>query len=380
MRKNKKSKWVQSDEDIAKEELAKTLVENNLKYEYWETLVYNGRVYDAFEISNLGRVRVSCNKKILKQRKSGVPEYWYVILPKEYLGYRLLQLRVNRCVSWTFHGEPPEKGYTSDHINRNRYDNREVNLRWASKRTQMSNRDSTVKMLCGTPVVEYVRDLGYDISQGIGLYLTNRLRKDVKASLVDLKFDYANTINPYPKTWRERSSDIGEEHEGVWYPSTEVFVRSKGNCSKSTYLQRLREGMSVEEALTFKHDHQEHYRFEMDGFHMTTREHCQRLCISYQRIQTCQQKRGVSFEEAIKLPVERIIKHNINGVTKRNTEWYKHYNIPARNANSWLRGKRRDGTSFDRTFRDVLEKYGVDTSDMIIYPCDGEVVMKNKPL
>ena len=83
------------------------------------------------------------------------------------------------------------------------------------------------------------------------------------------------------------------------------------------------------------------------------------------------------FADAVKIPVQRIIKHSIDGLTKRNTDWYTQFDIPARSANSWLR---RSGAKDNRTFRDVLEKYGVDTSGMEIYPCDGEVVMKNKPL
>lgn len=375
MSKNKERK----PEDIEKERLAKELVVSGLDTEYWKTLVYNGKTYPQFEVSNLGRIRASCDKKILKQHKSGVPDYWYVILLKEYLGYSIPHVRINRCVSWTFHGEPP-KGYTSDHINRNRYDNREVNLRWASRRKQMQNRDNTVLTSCGTPVVSFIRNLGYDpdASGSVGQYLCNKLRQGL--SLSEAYFEWSNFLNPYPRPWKDRGNDRGIEYDNVWYPCMETFVKEKGNCTKETYLQRLQQGMSMKEALTFRYDYQELYRFEMDGFNMTTVEHCERLCISHQRVREYEKKRGLTFEEAVKIPVERVIKHNINGVTKRNTEWYEQFKIPARNANSWMKSKKRDGTSFNRSFRDVLEKYDVDTSDMTIYPCDGDVVMKNKPL
>lgn len=111
---------------------------------------------------------------------------------------------------------------------------------------------------------------------------------------------------------------------------------------------------------------------------MNRGEHCNRLGVSLARVEALMCKRNLSFEDAVKVPVERVIKHNINGITKRNTEWYKQYSIPARNANSWL--SRVTNSRTKRTLRDVLEKYGVDTTSMEIYPCDGEVVMITNPI
>ena len=135
--------------------------------------------------------------------------------------------------------------------------------------------------------------------------------------------------------------------------------------------------MTIEEALNYDYDPCERHRFEIDGFHMTREEHCERLCVSYQRIITYMNKHGMSFEEAINVPVQRVIKHNINGVTKRNSDWYKQFNIPSRQANRWLNDSKYRN---ERTFRDVLNKYNINTRAMEIYPCDGDVVMYNNPL
>lgn len=105
--------------------------------------------------------------------------------------------------------------------------------------------------------------------------------------------------------------------------------------------------------------------------------HCESYNVSYERIRALMDKRGMSFEDAMNTPVERVIKHRINGITKRNSDWYKEFNIYSRSANSWLN---RSSCKTKRTFRDVLEKYGVDTSEMEIYPCDGDVVMYHSPL
>ncbi|AGH32099.1 hypothetical protein VPHG_00032 [Vibrio phage 11895-B1] len=106
---------------------------------------------------------------------------------------------------------------------------------------------------------------------------------------------------------------------------------------------------------------------------MTREEHCNRLCVSYVRVSNQMLKHNLSFEEAVKLPIQRINKHCINGEIKTNSKWYTHFNIPSRTANTWMSKK-------GRTFRDMLNKYGVDTSSMEIYPCDGEIVMYNRPL
>lgn len=47
---------------------------------------------------------------------------------------------VHRIIAYTFLGLPPVEGYTVDHLNRIREDNRAVNLRWASPVEQMTNR------------------------------------------------------------------------------------------------------------------------------------------------------------------------------------------------------------------------------------------------
>lgn len=354
------------------------LPEEVLPEEVWVTLIQAGEEYTRYSVSNYGKVWDNQNGVEVAQVITGKPQYKYVNLYKD-CGKRVLR-RVNNIVSWSFHGEPPTPKHTSDHIDQDKFNNVEWNLRWADKRTQMQNRESTARMDCGTPVLVFVEKMGYDISQGVGQYIVNRLRKNDKEYLLDLIFDWAQYLNPYPKRWEERETNKGIEYENIWYPNLESFVKHKSNCSMAAYKDRLSKGLSVEEALTYEYDPADKYRFEMGGYLLTEKEHCDRLCVSHKRVSEYQKKRGLSFEEAVKVPVERVIKHNINGETRRNTEWYELYNIPARTANAWMVSKRSDGSSFNRTLRDVLEKYGVDTSDMIIYPCDGEVVMKNKPL
>ena len=64
-------------------------------------------------------------------------------------GYEQLTIRVNgvrkvcpvhRLVAFAFHGPPPDKSYTVDHIDRNKINNNVSNLRWATKAEQSTNR------------------------------------------------------------------------------------------------------------------------------------------------------------------------------------------------------------------------------------------------
>jgi hypothetical protein len=54
---------------------------------------------------------------------------------------KTLQIRVARALVSTFHGKPPTSNHTADHIDRNIKNDTLSNLRWATKREQVDNRD-----------------------------------------------------------------------------------------------------------------------------------------------------------------------------------------------------------------------------------------------
>lgn len=346
---------------------------NNKPDEIWVILKQGGDIYNRYEVSNYGRVWNVKNDFEVSQTLRGEPRYKYVNLRSDCGDVRVGR-RVHNIMGWSFLGDPPTPKHTVDHIDRDKLHNHLPNLRWLDRKGQAKNRNCAVLMECGTPIQEYVTELGYDINdEGIGRYILNRTRQG--DTLEEALFNWANFLNPYPLKWRKQSFSNSWEYEGIWYPSTEILVSCKGNCSKDTFFSRLKDGMSIEDALCYEYDYSDKHRFEMDGFHMTREEHCERLCISYQRIAAYMNKRGMSFEEAIKVPMQRFIKYSINGEIKRNSDWYKHFGIPSRSANSWL-----NQSGIKRTFRDVLNKYNIDTSDMDIYPCDGDVIMFNNPI
>lgn len=62
---------------------------------------------------------------------------------------------VHRIIAFTFLGKPADPSYTVDHINRQRGDNRAVNLRWADTKTQMENREYTKRSFVDQDGLQY---------------------------------------------------------------------------------------------------------------------------------------------------------------------------------------------------------------------------------
>ena len=78
-----------------------------------------------------------------------MPEPWLPFIGPG--GWRRIRIgcktvKVHNLVARAFIGEPPTPAHTVDHINQNRADNRVCNLRWATKREQISNRKEIDKI------------------------------------------------------------------------------------------------------------------------------------------------------------------------------------------------------------------------------------------
>lgn len=323
--------------------------------------------YSNYLISSLGRVFNTKSGNFVSHVITGEPQYFYVNIKSDQGSWRLR--RVHNIMGWSFLGDMPNKGDTIDHIDRNKYNNSLDNLRWLCKSGQGYNRDVTPD---GNEDIRNMLLEMYDRSLPIHEYVY-RLMTIHNKTLEDSLYQWANYIKPDIKI-KELMFTPSVEISGVWYPDKSTVSKMHGIS-----LPKVKEGvlnnLSLEEMKLSKYDPAEVNRFSMDGYWMTRVEHCERLYVSYQRVTTKMTKFGYSFEDAIKLPIERVNKHWVNGVVYRNKELFEKYNLPARSANSHLARVK------DRTIRCVLEHYGVDTSDMEIYPCDGkDIIMYNKPI
>lgn len=390
---------------------------DNKDKETWVTLKQGGDIYSRYLISDTGKVWDNKNDVIVKQQLRGNPEYFYVNLNKDN-GERVGR-RVHNIMGWSFLGEPPSPKHTVDHIDRNKYNNLLSNLRWSTRKEQSLNRDVTIicedGKLLADKIKTYCKESGETykdvystmsnlytkykdfnkvikyrqafMKYGTSWSCTIKVNSGKRYLLLELceqfNLDFYKTkellkngvtFEDMIKGFKHRTPKrvFGIEYNNMWYPNKEQLIKDKGNCTVVTFNDRVKSGMTIEEALTYKRD-----GLWLDGLYMTQKEHCDRLNISYERIMSYVHKHNIVFKHAVRIPIQTVIKHNINGITKRNSEWCKDFNIKPKTFNSWLNKSQYKGK---RNFRQALEYFGVNTSDMTIYPCDGEIVMYHNPL
>lgn len=110
-----------------------------LDTEEWKTVIYDGEIWDRYEVSSHGRVRsLNYRKtgqiKILNQHENNSG---YLLLRLVHNGKRKLCL-VHRLVAETFIPNP--NNYSDvNHINENKHDNRIENLEWLPHKKNMEH-------------------------------------------------------------------------------------------------------------------------------------------------------------------------------------------------------------------------------------------------
>lgn len=387
--------------------------------EKWVTLRQGGDVYTRYKVSNTSRIWDLKNDAEVSQNLTGKPAYYYVNLTRD--DGKRVGRRVHNIVGWSFLGDPPSPKHTVDHIDRDKYNNHLNNLRWADKRTQMLNRDMSVVCsdgeLLSNKIKKYIEDnnlpvestissmnslyrkykdfglcinyhkyyskyglgWGYEVKTLSGntyklVELCELLGEDflsVKEKLFQYKLPIGEILKGYIYS-KPLYKGEGIIRENTWYPSLRQLVEDRGNCTYTTFRDRLKEGMPIDKALVYD-SLLERCGIKYNGVLDTLEGHCKTLFISSQRVKALMERRNLTFEEAVLVPKERVIKHAINGEVKRNTHWYEHFNInDGIKANTKLR-------TLKGNFRELLEHYGIDTSDMKIYPCDGDIIQYNNP-
>ena len=126
--------------------------------EKWKDFpVICGRKFSKYEVSSLGSVRNKRSGHI----SSTNPNYnGYVrngFLDDEGNSKHILG---HVIVARAFLDKPKSDDLTVDHINRERADNRAINLRWATRKQQSTNSDKSKSGAIGQPVIQYTIDMG----------------------------------------------------------------------------------------------------------------------------------------------------------------------------------------------------------------------------
>lgn len=116
----------------------------------------NSKAFSKYEVSSLGKIR---NKKT-GYTLSTKPDVGGYVRNGFYDDEGKIQkMFVHTVVAKAFLDEPEFENMTIDHINRDRTDNRVVNLRWATKKQQVDNANMSKCKPKGQPVIQYTMDM-----------------------------------------------------------------------------------------------------------------------------------------------------------------------------------------------------------------------------
>lgn len=337
----------------------------------WKTVEQGGFTFSRYLMNYLAEILDTETGNLVSKVLTGKPQYKYVNLHRDD-GKRVLR-RVHNILAWTFLGDPPTPKHTADHIDQDKFNNGLDNIRWADKKTQILNRSITILTEEGIPLQKVVDNLPPHYSECSRIFIKNQMNLNNK-TLLEAKVAWSESLSTYIKV-PENLHTNSWEYEGVWYPVTKTLVAMCGSVSKDIFLRNIKDGLSIKEALHYKKEGiiYENY-FEYDGYEDNFTGHCKRLCVSEMRIHALISKHNITFEEAVIVPVQRKIKHSMDGVVMRNKAIFEKYKLSARNATSYMAKKK------DRGIRETLEYYGVDTSDIQIHLCDGDIIMWNSPI
>lgn len=249
--------------------------------EEWKPLEVEDCGY-RYNISNYGRVYDTVKESFVRHVLTGKPTYFYVgIIPKN--GKRVLR-RVHNIMAKVFFGNPEGDATMVDHIDQNRYNNCLDNLRWVSRKENLRNMKSNLKMDNGELVLDHCEKMGIPFHRVSYLYYMGgknmspqecfdyvyenyfvtfqgkRVSKDFVEDLLGLSKKYITNYlekgYSYEEIYEKEFKHILEDKDyprsveckGVWYPDKKILCNKFG-LSVDTLNKRLYEGEHIDTAV-----------------------------------------------------------------------------------------------------------------------------------
>lgn len=360
--------------------------------------------YSRYEASNLGRIRRLSDGFVIKPLLTGIPEYYHVNATPD--GGTNNVRRLHRLVAKAFI-ENPDNLPVVDHINRNPLDNRAENLRWVTRSGNGRNQHNNfyveyqgenklllevVEELFGEQddslIYQFlygrIKTKGETLHQALEEYqrytdVGMKLKKvEYKGEMIFLKtlcdekgYDYRQcssrlnqgwsewnvvyNINPHTKGQQLRFGDAM-----LWFRD-EISAQELFSIGPST-LERLHE-IDYDFANIESYDRFESSRDSFRQDVLGVRGTIPELADHFGKTLSCVQsrlKKGMSLQDALTIPVERLKYVTIDGQRRTLKAWYSHFDLPDSKVRSWR--DRNKGVSFSKT----LENFGVDISSLKI--------------
>lgn len=367
-------------------------------------------------VSDQGRVFNLDRGVLVSQMLAGKPQYFYTNL--HVVGLKRKLVRVHKIVGETWLLDYTE-GSMIDHKDRNKLNNNLYNLRSVDRRLNANNKDDTKfvyykgfhlplsyamdlefgsspeRKAAHAQIYKLLYDLHITFEEALACYYNQQHYGKVykvRFTLIDGRdvnlfqwctyhsLNYKRTRQRIQSGWSSvdllynfkptlRNNDTSIEIRGIWFPTKQIFIDS---CAISE--QRVKEylalGRSYEEIYSMQptQPRVENVTLDTGIVASVTVKELANLIGSQDNyvVQLLNQPEYLTFQSIYDRPKQRIIKHKINGVVKRNSKWAEHFEIPPKMLNAYLSQKLKSG--YKRSMKDALTFYGVDTADMDIQP------------
>ena len=146
--------------------------------EIWRTVIYDGEVFEGYEVSNMGRVR-SLNyggrTGVVKELKPSVNSGGYLLVAL-YKGRKQKMCYVHRIVAYTFLSNNDIENKTEvNHIDENKTNNKVENLEWCNREQNINHGTRTEQTSKKVKCVEtgIVYESAYEVERKLGLAHNN---------------------------------------------------------------------------------------------------------------------------------------------------------------------------------------------------------------
>jgi hypothetical protein len=341
--------------------------------------------YSGYESSTDGNVRKKDGTEI-SQVLTGIPQYYYVNIYNDD-GFRVLR-RVHVLVALA-HIENPDDLPIVDHKDRDKLNNSASNLRWVSGSDNQRNQDASI-WIDGVHLLEYCER--YENPRGAYSYIQPRCKefgvdktlemyeeflqrgydrrkiewKGEQVYFTDLCKQYGvnpsdvscrlrngypvwNAVFNVPETQPNSIEVGGTLGISYWFPSRKYLSCETGK-SVGVVREFIANGYTLEQMI--RHDSLDHYRQEILGVFGTVVELCKHFNVSEDTVAARMYKQGMSLEEALTCPLQRIRWVVLNGNKMSVKSMYESFGLNAKKLNSWR-------STNNASIEDSLQAYGI---------------------
>lgn len=357
--------------------------------EWKEVEGWNGK----YEVSNTGEVRNAWDNVPVAKVIAGIPQYWYVNLTGDY-GRDLK--RAHRLVAKAFLPNPDNLPMV-DHEDRDKLNNNLSNLRWVTRSQNGRNRDTNIIIQYHGQdrlFIEMCEELFEDEWLSAYEYLYYRIKykqqsfqealedyynllehgfvsktvewkgKDVYLNSLcsELGRDYTavkdklsqgwdlwNAVYNIKPSWRYSFEVMDSKGVGHWYKDYAMFESNHPDCF-GVYKKMITEGKDLDEILAY--DGKDYTRRTVLGVTGTLDEIYKHFGKTRSNVETRVLK-GMTLEQALISPPERVKKVTIDGVSGSPKYWYEYFGLDYKKVKA-----KKDRLKC--SFEDILKQFDVD--------------------